>query len=316
MPELRIRCGAQKFRAVRTDLDQEVDEPQHQEARRSDRAPQRAALGVRARLLDLRGEVAALRRAEPVGVLHAILEPAQHQPAERQAGQAADQEQPMPAGLPQHAVHLAEDQARDRRADQAGHRRREEQHRRRAAAVAFREPQRQVVQHPRREARLHRADDEAQRVELPLGGDEHHGRRREPPRDHDACDPAPCADAVQQQVAGHLEDHVADHEQAGAESVGRVAQGQRALQLELREADVDAVEEREQVADHDQRHESPGDFADQRVMLEQPDVGFGGGAAIAAVGGNRRHECLLPASSVRGRSGGCDRERSAFSAAS
>ena len=42
------------------------------EARRPDRAPQRTALGVRAGLLDLRGEVAALGGAEPVGVLHAV----------------------------------------------------------------------------------------------------------------------------------------------------------------------------------------------------------------------------------------------------
>jgi hypothetical protein len=37
------------------------------------------------------------------------------------------------------------------------------------------------------------------------------------------------------------------------------------LQLELREADVDAVEECEQVADHDERHQPP------RYLLD--DVG-------------------------------------------
>ena len=82
----------------------------------------------------------------------------------------------------------------------------------------LREPERQVIQHAGCESRFHGADDEAQRVELPLAIDEDHRRRRQPPGNHDAGDPAPRADAVEHHVARHFEQHVADDEQARAES--------------------------------------------------------------------------------------------------
>src|SRR5262249_55307782 len=56
----------------------------------------------------------------------------------------------------------------------------------------------------------------------------------------------------------------ADHEQARTETVGGVAEADVDLQLRLGEADVDAVEEGEEVTDHDERHQPPGHLADQR----------------------------------------------------
>ncbi|MNI54090.1 hypothetical protein D3C73_1089680 [compost metagenome] len=127
----------------------------------------------------------------------------------------------------------------------------------------LREPQREVIQHAWGETGLHRTDQEAQRVELPFAGDEHHQCGGQPPRHHDSCDPAPRTNLVQHHVARHFEDHVADHEQSGAQAIGGITEAQVSLQLELGETDVDTIEEREQVADHDQRHQSPRDLADQ-----------------------------------------------------
>ena len=58
--------------------------------------------------------------------------------------------------------------------------------------------------------------------------------------------------------------------------------------------DVDAIEEREQVADHHQRHQPPGDLADQGVVV---DGAWRGGGDAGARDRLERcgHACLLPA---------------------
>ena len=50
-------------------------------------------------------------------------------------------------------------------------------------------------------------------------------------------------------------------------SVSLVAEGQRLLHLQLREADVDAVDERDDVADDQQRQQVPADLGEQRLVL-------------------------------------------------
>jgi hypothetical protein len=57
----------------------------------------------------------------------------------------------------------------------------------------------------------------------------------------------------QQQIAGNFEQHVADKEDARSDAIGRVGERELALHLELREADVDAVEVREHVAERQER---------------------------------------------------------------
>ncbi|MNO83676.1 hypothetical protein D3C76_749950 [compost metagenome] len=169
----------------------------------------------------------------------------------------------MPAAHLQHTVEVLQHQARERRAHQACERRRQEQHRGDAPAIVLREPQRQVIQHAWGKTRFHRTNHETQGVELPFAVDEDHERGGQAPGHHDPGNPATGADLVQHHVAWHFENHITDHEQSGAEAVGGVAQAQVGLQLKLGKADVDAVEKREQVANHDQRHQAPGDLADQ-----------------------------------------------------
>ncbi|MNV38516.1 hypothetical protein D3C71_1300760 [compost metagenome] len=216
---------------------------------------------------DAAGQQRFLRRRQPMGVFDAVLEQGQHQQTEADARHAAEQEQPVPAAHVHEAVEMLQHQTGEWRADQTGEGRGQKQHRGDAATIVLREPQCQVIQHAGGETGFHRTDHEAQGVELPFAVDEDHQCGRKAPGHHDPGDPATGADLVQHHVARHFENHVTDHEQPGAEAVGGVAQAQVSLQLELGEADVDAIEKREQVADHDQRHQAPGDLADQGLFF-------------------------------------------------
>src|SRR5205823_13030598 len=63
-------------------------------------------------------------------------------------------------------------------------------------------------------------------------------------------------------VARHLKQKIADEEERRAKAVGVFAQAQIAHHLQLGEADVLAVDVRDQVADPDERNEPAGDLLD------------------------------------------------------
>ena len=65
------------------------------------------------------------------------------------------------------------------------------------------------------------------------------------------------ADLLEKQVARHLEEEVADEEDAGAQSVYRIAEAQIGFHLELSEADIDPIQIREDVTDEQKRNQSP-----------------------------------------------------------
>src|SRR5262249_18205208 len=130
-----------------------------------------------------------------------------------------------------------------------------------ATSIALGKPEREIIQDTWRKACFHRSDDEPHSVELPFAPDQDHRHGRKTPGNHDARDPAPRAKAIEQEIARHLEKHIADYEKAGAEPVGCVAERQIPLQFDLGEADIDAVKKGKQVADDNERHEPPGDSA-------------------------------------------------------
>ena len=68
------------------------------------------------------------------------------------------------------------------------------------------------------------------------------------------------ADAFQQQVAGHFEQEISDEEDARAETIHRVVERQGLLHLQLRIADIDAVQIRDHIGDQQQRDDAPIDF--------------------------------------------------------
>jgi hypothetical protein len=91
--------------------------------------------------------------------------------------------------------------------------------------------------------------------------DEGHRRGNDAPRDHHAGYPQSRADLVKNDVGGHFEHEVAPEEDAGAEAEHRGGEAQVRLHRERREADVDPVDISDEVQQHDERHDAPGDPA-------------------------------------------------------
>ncbi|KVZ40533.1 hypothetical protein WL16_29135 [Burkholderia ubonensis] len=136
-------------------------------------------------------------------------------------------------------------------------------------------PAGQIEHQAREEAGLEHAKQEAQRMELPHAVDGDHRDRHRAPQHQDPRERAARAVPAQQRIARHLEQHVADEEQHRAEAVHRVRQAEILPHLQLREADVAAVEDRHDVADEQERHDPRADAAVQR----------GGGRRIIARAG-------------------------------
>src|SRR5207237_1665704 len=100
----------------------------------------------------------------------------------------------------------------------------------------------EVEDHAGEEARLRDAQQEAEEIEAPRAADEHHRRRDQAPGDHDARDPEARTQALEQQVARHLEEEVTDEEDAGTAAIDPVVEAEICPHLERCEADIDAVE--------------------------------------------------------------------------
>ncbi len=155
---------------------------------------------------------------------------------------ALQQEQPLPAAQAVQAGAGLHDPARQRPADHAGHRHPAHEQRHHARAPMRRIPIGQVQDDAGEEARLGRAQQEAQQVEAGDAGAEHQRRRDQAPGHHDAGDPDARAHARHQQVGRHLEQEIADEEDPGAGAVHGVAEAQVGQHLQLGEADVDTVQ--------------------------------------------------------------------------
>src|SRR3954464_8525208 len=67
-------------------------------------------------------------------------------------------------------------------------------------------------------------------------------------------------DLFEKQVARHLKQEITDEEDARAQSVDRIAEAKVGLHLELRETNVDPVQVRKDVANEQERDQSPCDF--------------------------------------------------------
>ncbi|MNZ88501.1 hypothetical protein D3C78_1073960 [compost metagenome] len=199
--------------------------------------------------------------AQPVHLFEALRQLAPDQDAQQGHRQPLDEKHPLPAMHAQIVVETFENPARQRSADHAGHRYGNGEQCGDLATPVSREPAVDVNQDAREEPGLGHAKEQAQGVE-PFGiGDQQHARGEQAPEHHQGRNPAPRADALQHQVAGYAEQRIGDEEQAGAEAVDGVADVQVDTHLQLGEADVDAVQVGEHVADQQDRHQSPGDLA-------------------------------------------------------
>src|SRR5262245_32379324 len=80
-----------------------------------------------------------------------------------------------------------------------------------------REPVAEIQDDAGKEARLRRAEQEAQRVEARGVPQEGHRRRDKTPGDHHPRDPQPRADLVEDDVRRHFEEEITPEEDPGAE---------------------------------------------------------------------------------------------------
>ena len=116
------------------------------------------------------------------------------------------------------------------------------------------------------EAGLGDAEQEAQDVEAGHAAHQRHQRRDDAPGHHDAGDPAAGAELFQRQIARHLEDEIADEEDAGAPGEDQRRELQFGVHGQRGEAEIDAVEIGEEIGQHQERDQAPGDGADGRGL--------------------------------------------------
>jgi hypothetical protein len=109
---------------------------------------------------------------------------------------------------------------------------------------------RDVVQHPWEESGFCRAQQKAHDIEALRALDEGHAHRDRPPGDEDACEPAPGAKALQQQIARDFEKEITNEEQPGAKAVGHVADTKISIHVQLGEAHRRAVDIGHEVQQH------------------------------------------------------------------
>ena len=237
-------------------------------------------------LLDCPG----LRMREPARIGRPVGQLAPDHEGQRHGRQALDHEHPLPAVPAQQAVHLQQ-RAADRAAEDVGDAHAEQEVAGGACPVLAAEPVVQIEHHAREQAGLGRAEQHAHHVERGLARDEGHAGRQQAPGDHDARDPPARAHAVHHQVARHLEQRVAQEEQARAQAVGRGRDADVDRHVALGERDVRAIDEADHVGQHQQRHQLAEDQRIERGLL----VGggrVGRGPEAGAGDGGVCHRCL------------------------
>ena len=158
---------------------------------------------------------------------------------------------------------LLDEPAGERRADHGGQRLRQVEQREDLAAVPRRDPEAQEQDRAREEAGLGHTEHEAQDDELLEAAHPGEQQRDDAPADHDAGEPAAGAELVQGEVAGHLEQDVADEEDARREA--ELGGGEREVVVHAvggGEADRRAVEVVDEEHQRDERHQPHGDLLD------------------------------------------------------
>ena len=187
---------------------------------------------------------------EPARLFDAIFQHHQHHTPHQNGRDRLQHEHPLPAGPAVRSGEGFHNPAGERAADHAGKRNGDEPEHRHARPTVSGKPVGEIEQQPGRQSGFGHAQQEAQQIELPGSLDKGEGAGDQAPGDHNAGDPAARADAMQDQVAGHLKEKVTEKKDPGAEAVDRFAQREIVHHLQLGEADVDAIQIGAEVTQH------------------------------------------------------------------
>ena len=149
------------------------------------------------------------------------------------------------------------------------------------AQMPGRDPVGEEHDHAGEEAGLGDAEQEAQDIEARLTLHEDEAGGHDAPAHHDPGQPPARPDLVQQDVARHLEDGVADEEQPGTEGVRGGADAEVGLEFLLRERDVASVQERDDVHQEQERDQSFEDLLGRQLtQVVTSRTLFGGDARV------------------------------------
>ncbi len=176
-------------------------------------------------------------------------------------------EQPLPALVAAHAVENLHHVRGERAADHERNGRGRHEERERLAAPMRRKPEGQVEDDAWLQACFEGPHQEAQRVELPGLRHPRHQHAHDAPAHRDAHDRLRGAEFLQQQVARHFEEEVAEEEDAGAGAIDGIGPCEVAHHGQLREADVDAVDPGQEPDQRKERNQAPDDLAKRDVAL-------------------------------------------------
>ena len=253
--------------------------------------------------LQLCREPGLLFCGQPVGLFRPVGQIEPGDDTEQHRGDAFDDEQPLPSPQAHHAV-KPEQQAGDRRADHGGNGNGDGERGEKPPAIFRRIPIGQIKNDAGEEAGFGHAQQEAQHVKAQLAAHRRHRGGDNAPGHHDAGDPAAGAEFLQREVARHLEDEIADEEDAGAPGEDQRRELQVRVHGQRGEAEIDAVEIGKEIGQHQKRDQPPRDRADGGSF----DVTFGwrGGLVhgfppsgfllpTTISGGRHRLQCKMPA---------------------
>src|ERR1700733_10821525 len=197
---------------------------------------------------------------------HAVVEVKEHHDAEGKSGDGLDDEEPLPSSDSSAVGEVVQDIARKRSADYArdwisGH---EERHHLRSPVG--REPVGEIEHHTGEKASLSETQKKAARIELP--GCMHKGcaARHDTPGNEYATQPNARSHPVKDQITRYLEYEVSDKKHAGTQTVNTVGELEVTHHLQLGEAHVDSIKVRHDVANQENRDDTPRDPGVERIF--------------------------------------------------
>src|SRR6476469_3684088 len=142
--------------------------------------------------------------------------------------------------------------SRNRGADQGSSRNRNVKARNCSTAITRGKPVCQVNNHPRKETRFCKSQEESRGVELSGCVHKASKNRDYSPRDHDPCNPFPRTPTFDDNGPRYLEQNIGQVKHAYAEAVYAIAKAQVGAHSEISEGNVNAIDEIHNV---DQEHE-------------------------------------------------------------
>ena len=146
------------------------------------------------------------------------------QESHRDRRNALQQEQPLPVCETQSASHRSHDEPRHGTAQDARNWDRGKEESDHACTTAGWKPVRQIEHGSRQEPGLECTKKESQKVEPSRCRYQHGGHAGDAPEDRDACEGAASANPLEEQIAGNLEQQVAEIEDPRTKAVGRIAE--------------------------------------------------------------------------------------------